>query len=210
MSYPIDYYVCIYVSMYILVITCTVARVRINRIRLPILLVVSHRPIKCLLSRSWSQEVRRSTGRIMVTACYSNQQGSKSRQNPLPGPARNREHGKPIGFKTMSSLGTNCSFHCLEYVCVFGVVIIPFVLDVRLVDAPTGVTQEEGRTGFIHLASVVLAFIFVARMIQPSLPSSTVKSNLCTHELIVLRLLGIFILGGGKIPVHACCQCFKI
>ena len=52
---------------------------------------------------------------------------------------------------------------------MLGVVIIPFVLDVRLVDAPTGVTQEEGRTGFIHLASVGLAFIFVARMIQPSL-----------------------------------------
>ena len=52
---------------------------------------------------------------------------------------------------------------------MLGVVIIPFVLDVRLVNAPTGVTQEEGRTGFIHLASVVLAFIFVARMIQPSL-----------------------------------------
>ena len=50
-----------------------------------------------------------------------------------------------------------------------GVVIIPSVLDVRLVDAPTGVTQEKGRTGFIHLASVVLAFIFVARRIQPSL-----------------------------------------
>ena len=87
MSYPIHYfgYVYIYIYVYVyIVITCTVARVRINRIRLPILLVVTHRPIKCLLSCSWSQEVRRSTGRIMVTACYSNQQGSKSRQNPLP------------------------------------------------------------------------------------------------------------------------------
>ena len=83
-SYPL-FCVCIYIYVYVyIVITCTVARVRINRIRLPILLVVSHRPIKCLLSCSWSQEVRRSTGRIMVTTCYSNQQGSKSRQNPLP------------------------------------------------------------------------------------------------------------------------------
>ena len=32
----------------------------------------SHRPIKCQ-SRSWSQEVRRSTGLIMVTTRYSNQ-----------------------------------------------------------------------------------------------------------------------------------------
>ena len=47
---------------------------------------------------------------------------------------------------------------------------IPFILDVRLVDAPAGVTQEEGHTGFlIHLPSAVLALIFIARRIQPSL-----------------------------------------
>ena len=33
-------------------------------------------------SSSWTQEVRRSTGHIMVTTRYSDQQGSKSRQNP--------------------------------------------------------------------------------------------------------------------------------
>ena len=49
-------------------------------------------------------------------------------------------------------------------------VVIPFILDVRLVYAPAGVTQEEGHTGFlIHLASAVLAFIFIAGRIQPSL-----------------------------------------
>ena len=52
-------------------------------------------------------------------------------------------------------------------------VIIPFILDVYLVDAPAGVTQEEGRTGFLHLPSAVLALIFLNR----SFPSSTVKSN---------------------------------
>ena len=37
-------------------------------------------------------------------------------------------------------------------------------------DAPAGVTQEEGHTGFlIHLPSAVLALIFVARRIQPFL-----------------------------------------
>ena len=37
-------------------------------------------------------------------------------------------------------------------------------------DAPAGVTQEEGHTGFlIHLPSAVLASIFIARRIQPSL-----------------------------------------
>ena len=57
----------------------------------------------------------------------------------------------------------------------------PFILDVRLVGRTrrghTGgrshrrkVTQEEGRTGFlVHLPSAVLAFIFLARRIQPLL-----------------------------------------
>ena len=40
---------------------------------------------------------------------------------------------------------------------------------VRLVDAPAGVKQEEGHTGFLHLTSPVLALIFIARRIQPSL-----------------------------------------
>ena len=56
-----------------------------------------------------------------------------------------------------------------HYVCVF-CIFFPFILDVRLVDVPTGVTQEEGHTGFlIHLPSVVLALIFLARRIQPFL-----------------------------------------
>ena len=48
-------------------------------------------------------------------------------------------------------------------------VVIPFMLDVRLVDAPAGVTQEEGHTGYLHLPSAVLALTFIARRIQPSL-----------------------------------------
>ena len=52
-------------------------------------------------------------------------------------------------------------------VCVCVCVVIPCILDVRLVDVPAGVTQEEGHTGFlIHLPSAVLAFIFLARRIQ--------------------------------------------
>ena len=50
-----------------------------------------------------------------------------------------------------------------------GVWVIPFVLDVRVVVAPAGVTQEEGHTGFLHLPSAVLALISLARMIQPFL-----------------------------------------
>ena len=47
-------------------------------------------------------------------------------------------------------------------------VVFPFILDVRVVDVPAGVTQEEGHTGFlIHLPSAVLALIFLAKRIQP-------------------------------------------
>ena len=52
-------------------------------------------------------------------------------------------------------------------VCVC--VVISFILDVRFVDVPAGVTQEEGHTGFLHLPSAVLALIFLARRIQPFL-----------------------------------------
>ena len=48
-------------------------------------------------------------------------------------------------------------------------VAISLILDVRLVDAPAGVTQEEGHTGFLHLPSSVLALILIAIRIQPFL-----------------------------------------
>ena len=57
-------------------------------------------------------------------------------------------------------------FSCVCCVCV----VIPFILDVRLVDVPAGVTQEEGHTGFlIYLPSAVLTLNFLARRIQPFL-----------------------------------------
>ena len=62
---------------------------------------------------------------------------------------------------------TACSMCVCTCVCFF----VPFILDVRLVDVPAEVTQEEGRTGFlIHLLPfVVLALMFLARRIQPFL-----------------------------------------
>ena len=45
-------------------------------------------------------------------------------------------------------------------------VVIPFILDVRFVDVPAGVTQEEGHTEFLYLPFAVLALIFLARRIQ--------------------------------------------
>ena len=75
-------------------------------------------------------------------------------------------------------------------------VIIPFILDVRLVDVPAGVTQEEGHTGLLHLLSAVLALIFIARRIQPflSLVDREVEFCALTKLLIVLHFLDIFIL----------------
>ena len=53
--------------------------------------------------------------------------------------------------------------------CVYVCVVISFILDVRLVDVPAGVTQEEDHTGFfIHLPCLDL-LIFLARRIQPFL-----------------------------------------
>ena len=51
---------------------------------------------------------------------------------------------------------------CCRCVCV----VIPFIVDVRLVDASAGVTHEEGHTGFLCVPSAVLAVIFIARRIQ--------------------------------------------
>ena len=54
-------------------------------------------------------------------------------------------------------------------VCCLKKNVIPFILDVRLVDVyQPGLHMEEGHTGlFLHLPSAVLALIFIARRIQP-------------------------------------------
>ena len=66
--------------------------------------------------------------------------------------------------------------------------VIPFFLDVRLVDAPAGVIQEEGHTGFLHLPSALLALIFIARSVQPSLSLVNRELEFCVpHELLVLK-----------------------
>ena len=84
------------------------------------------------------------------------------------------------------------SLTAVSSVCV----VFSFILDVRRVDAPAGVTQEEGHTGFlIHLLSAVRAFIFLARRIQPyfSLVDREVEFCVLRNDLIVLHPLGIFI-----------------
>ena len=46
---------------------------------------------------------------------------------------------------------------------------ISFILSVRRVDAPAGVTQEEGHTRFLRLPSAMLALTFIGKKIQSSL-----------------------------------------
>ena len=61
------------------------------------------------------------------------------------------------------------------------------------VDAPAGVTQEETHTGFIYLPSAMLAFIFLARRIQPFLSLVDREFKILrAHELITLHLLTVF------------------
>ena len=66
-------------------------------------------------------------------------------------------------------------------VCVCACVcnIIPFVLDIRLVDVPAGVTQEGGNTVFFHLPSAVFALIFLAKRIEPFLSLVDREVELC-------------------------------
>ena len=74
----------------------------------------------------------------------------------------------------------NKSIGTFYRMCVFVCVAIPFILDVRLVDAPAGVTQEEGHTGFlIHLPSSVLPLIFIPRRIQPYLSLVDCEVEFC-------------------------------
>ena len=78
-------------------------------------------------------------------------------------------------------------------------------------DVPAGVTLEEGHTGFLHLFSEVLALIFLEKdsaIYFPRRPSSRI---LCTNDLIVLHLLGIYIYFlSGEIPVRATTPRFEL
>ena len=116
---------------------------------------VSPRPIKCQ-SRLWSQRGTKVNG-------------SHHGDNPLLRPT-----GIQIATKSYAALQamapTNLNYW-KQSVCLCVCADIPFILDVRLVNAPAGVTQEEGHTGFIipRLPSAVLALIFLAKRIQPFL-----------------------------------------
>ena len=58
-----------------------------------------------------------------------------------------------------------------------------------MVDAPAGVTQEKGHTGFLHLPSAGLPLTLIATRIQRSF--FLVGREV---ELVVLHLLSIFLI----------------
>ena len=69
-----------------------------------------------------------------------------------------------------------------------------FILDVRLVGAPAGVTQEEGRTRFLHLLSAVLALFFIASIVSGFAPDRMVPNqtkNVRNQFLLFLRNSGL-------------------
>ena len=88
-------------------------------------------------------------------------------------------------------LVTKTSDQTRQRVCVCVCVVIPFILDVRFVDAPAGVTQDFST---FHLRTAVLALIFTARGIQPSLSlvDREVEFILCTHKNNRSSLVGHF------------------
>ena len=66
------------------------------------------------------------------------------------------------------NIGEYSGYVLIESVCVV-CVAIPSILDVKFVDVPAGVTQEERRTGFLPLPSAMVTLIFLARRTQPFL-----------------------------------------
>ena len=72
--------------------------------------------------------------------------------------------GRPYSLFCQPSDVRRPKQHLFLYSVCVGVVI-PFILDVKLVYAPAGITQEEGQTGLLHLHFAVLALIFIARRI---------------------------------------------
>ena len=88
-------------------------------------------------------------------------------------------------------------------------VVISFILDVGLVDAPAEVTQEEGHIRYLRLPCAVLALIFIARRILPFFSLLDRESNfvyprinrsplLVGHDFFISVIIYLFL--RGKIP----------
>ena len=79
-------------------------------------------------------------------------------------------------------------------------------------DAPAGVTQEEGHIGFLYLLSGVLTLTLIARRIQPSLFLVDREVDFCVHPRInrspLLLLVGhVFCLFECVVVCSSSCCC---
>ena len=76
-------------------------------------------------------------------------------------------------------------------------------------DAPAGVTKEEGHTGFLHLPSAVLTSIFIVRRIQPPLSLVDRGVEFCVPTTVRLFLyIYIYLFFVRKSP--SSCDCAEI
>ena len=83
-----------------------------------------------------------------------------------------------------------------------------FILDVRVVDVPAGIAEEEGHTGFLHLPSAVLASIFLARRVQPFLSLVDSKVKFCVLTNYSFSTCWAFFVFARKNP--SSCDCTEI
>ena len=96
-----------------------------------------------------------------------------------------------------STLSSSCAMIMVLCLCVC--VFFPFILDIKFVDVPVGVTQEEGHTGFLHLPSAVRPLISLARRIQPFLSLVGREVEFCRSPLVGHFFFFFF---SEKNPVH--------
>ena len=89
---------------------------------------------------------------------------------------------------------TDNNMYCTLLYCVC--VVIPFIMDVRLWTYQPGSHRRKVTQGFLDLLSAVIAFIFLARKIQPFLSLVEREVGFCvlTISIIVFHLLSIFFL----------------
>ena len=90
----------------------------------------------------------------------------------------------------------HCSV-CVHYVVCVVCVVIPFILDVRFVDIPAGVTQEEAHTGYLHL--------FLLRCLPSFFSREGFSRSSVLFNRSPLDLLSI-----GKIPVRVTTPRFEL
>ena len=116
---------------------------------------------------------------------------------------------KHITKRTINKLGYSSSFlrptTWCAYTCTYALLIVfssHFFWTSGLWTNQPGSHRRKITQNFSSIfLPWCLLYFFSREGFSRSFPSSTVKSNLCTKNLIVVHLLGIFFFMWGKIPV---------